>query len=112
MQDTTCRKASPSAPFLLWEKGLADLTNTMLGDVATTEQMFSHYVPQYYASIISTCLIAISLFFYDWRLALAALWVLPVALAIVGTSKKAQKLFQPKTKYGANRCAGRRAGMP
>ena len=78
------------------KKDLADLTNTMLGDVATTEQMFSHYVPQYYASIISTCLIAISLFFYDWRLALAALWVLPVALAIVGTSKKAQNYFSRK----------------
>lgn len=75
------------------KKDLADLTNTMLGDVATTEQMFSHYVPQFYASIISTCLIAISLFFYDWRLALAALWVLPVALLIVGLSKKAQNYF-------------------
>ncbi len=78
------------------KKDLADLTNTMLGDVATTEQMFSHYVPQFYASIISTCIIAISLFFYDWRLALAALWVLPVALLIVGVSKKAQNYFSRK----------------
>lgn len=78
------------------KKDLADLTNTMLGDVATTEQMFSHYVPQFYASIISTCLIAVSLFFYDWRLALAALWVLPVALLIVGLSKKAQNYFSRK----------------
>lgn len=61
--------------------------------MATTEQMFSHYVPQFYASIISTCLIAVSLFFYDWRLALAALWVLPVALLIVGLSKRAQNYF-------------------
>lgn len=75
------------------KKDLADLTNTMLGDVATTERMFSHYVPQYYASILSTCIIAISLFFYDRRLALAALWVLPVALLIVGLSKKAQNYF-------------------
>lgn len=78
------------------KKDLADLTNTMLGDVATTEQMFSHYVPQFYASIISTCIIAISLFFYDWRLAFAALWVLPVALLIVGVSKKAQNYFSRK----------------
>ena len=78
------------------KKDLADLTNTMLGDVATTEQMLSHYVPQFYASIISTCLIAVSLFFYDWRLALAALWVLPVALLIVGLSKKAQNYFSRK----------------
>lgn len=78
------------------KKDLADLTNVMMGDVATTEQMFSHYVPQFYASIISTCIIAISLFFYDWRLALAALWVLPVALLIVGVSKKAQNYFSRK----------------
>lgn len=75
------------------KKDLADLTNTMLGDVAVTEQMFSHYVPQFYASIISTCIIALSLLFHDWRLALAALWVLPVALLIVGLSKRAQNHF-------------------
>ena len=78
------------------KKDLADLTNIMLGDVATTEQMFSHYVPQFYASIISTCIIAVSLLFYDWRLAFAALWVLPVALLIVGLSKKAQNYFSRK----------------
>lgn len=78
------------------KKDIADLTNTMLGDVSTTEQMFSHYVPQFYGSIISTCLIAVSLFFYDWRFALAALWVLPVALLIVGLSKKAQNHFSRK----------------
>ena len=78
------------------KKDLADLTNTMLGDVTTTEQMFSHYVPQFYASIISTCIIAVSLFFFDLRLALAALWVLPVALLIVALSKKAQNYFSRK----------------
>ncbi len=78
------------------KKDIADLTNTMLGDVSTTEQMFSHYVPQFYGSIFSTCLIAVSLFFYDWRLAISALWVLPVALLIVGLSKKAQNYFSRK----------------
>ncbi|MCM1544746.1 MAG: ABC transporter transmembrane domain-containing protein, partial [Ruminococcus sp.] len=78
------------------KKYLADLTNTMLSDVETTEHMYSHCVPQFYASIISTCVIAVSLFFYDWRLALAALWVLPVALLIVGCSKKAQNHFSRK----------------
>ncbi len=78
------------------KKDIADLTNTMLGDVSTTEQMFSHYVPQFYGSIISTCLIAVSLFFYDWRLAVAALWVLPLALFIVGFSKKVQNHFSRK----------------
>ena len=75
------------------KKDLADLTNTIMGDVQVTEQMFSHYVPQFYGSVISTCLIAINLLFYDWRMALAALWVLPVALLLVGLSKKAQNYF-------------------
>lgn len=75
------------------KKDLADLTNTIMGDVATTEQMFSHYVPQFYGSVLSTCLVAVSLLFYDWQTALAALWVLPAALVIVGLSKRAQNYF-------------------
>ncbi|WP_251315922.1 ABC transporter ATP-binding protein [Flintibacter muris] len=75
------------------KKDLADLTNTIMGDVQVTEQMFSHYVPQFYGSILSTCLVAASLLFYDWQMALAALWVLPLALVIVGFSKKAQNYF-------------------
>lgn len=75
------------------KKDLADLTNTIMGDVQTTEQMFSHYVPQFYGSILSTCLVAVSLLFYDWQMAIAALWVLPVALLLVGLSKKMQNYF-------------------
>ena len=78
------------------KKDLADLTNTIMGDVQVTEQMFSHYVPQFYGSIISTCLVAINLLCYDWQMAIAALWVLPVALLIVGFSKKAQNYFNLK----------------
>lgn len=75
------------------KKDLADLTNTILGDVQTTEQMFSHYVPQFYGSILSACLVVVSLLCYDWQMAIAALWVLPVALVIVGFSKKTQNYF-------------------
>lgn len=75
------------------KKDLADLTNTIMGDVQTAEHMFSHSVPQFYGAVISTCLAAVGLFFYDWPMALAALWVLPVALLIVGFSKKAQNYF-------------------
>lgn len=78
------------------KKDLADLTNTILGDVQTTEQMISHYVPQFYGSILSACLVAVSLLCYDWQMAIAALWVLPVALVIVGFSKKTQNYFTRK----------------
>ena len=72
------------------KKDLADLTSTILGDCTVLEHNFSHVMPQFFGAMISTVLIAISLFFFDWRMALAALWVLPIALIIVGCSGNVQ----------------------
>lgn len=73
------------------KKDLADLTSTILGDCTVLEHNFSHVMPQFFGAMISTVLIAISLFFFDWRMALAALWVLPIALIIVGCSGNVQR---------------------
>lgn len=72
------------------KKDLADLTSTIMADCAFLETAFSHYIPELAGSVISTALVAICLFFFDWRMALAALWVLPLAFAIVGFSSKVQ----------------------
>lgn len=73
------------------KKDLADLTSTILGDCTVLEHNFSHVMPQFFGAMISTVLIAISLFFFDWRMAIAALWVLPIALIIVGCSGNVQR---------------------
>ena len=73
------------------KKDLADLTSTILGDCTVLEHNFSHVMPQFFGAMISTVLIAVSLFFFDWRMALAALWVLPIALIIVGCSGNVQR---------------------
>ena len=78
------------------KKDLSDLTSTLMADCATLETAFSHWIPEFFGSILSTVLIAVSMFFYDYRMALAALWVLPVALAIVAFSKKVQNYFTRK----------------
>ena len=57
------------------------------------EQSFSHWIPEFFGSMISTVIVAVCLFIFDWRLALAALWVLPVSLAIVAFSGKVQNYF-------------------
>lgn len=75
------------------KKDLADLTNTVMGDVQVTEQMMSHYVPQFYGSVISALFVSIGMLVFDWRMALAALWVFPISLIIVGFSKKVQNHF-------------------
>lgn len=78
-------------------KDLADLTNSIMGDCATLETAFSHYVPALAGSIISTTLIGIGLFTYDWRMALAAVWVLPIAFTITLFSARIQEYFNRKS---------------
>ena len=79
------------------KKDLADLTNSIMGDCATLETAFSHYVPALAGSLISTTLIAICLFAYDWRMALAAVWVLPIAFTITFFSARIQEYFNRKS---------------
>lgn len=73
------------------KKDLSDLTSTIMADCATIETASSHWIPELFGSCISTLLVAISLFFFDWRMAIAALWVLPVSFIIVTCSGNVQK---------------------
>lgn len=75
------------------KKDLADLTSTIMADAATIETGTSHWVPELIGSMISTTLIGISLFFFNWRMALAAVWVIPIAIAIVLLSAKFQNRY-------------------
>ncbi|MCR5312258.1 MAG: ABC transporter ATP-binding protein/permease [Bacteroidaceae bacterium] len=62
------------------ERNLSDLTSTIMEDCSSLEQTFSHAVPQLFASFLSVIIIAISLFFFDWRMATALFWVVPLAI--------------------------------
>ena len=75
------------------KKDLSDLTTTIMADCTTLEQSFSHWIPEFFGSMISTFIVSCCLFIFDWRLALAALWVLPISVAIVAFSGKAQNYF-------------------
>ena len=75
------------------KRDLSDLTTTIMADCTTLEQSFSHWIPEFFGCMISTVIVAVCLFIFDWRLALAALWVLPVSLAIVAFSGKVQNYF-------------------
>ena len=87
------------------KKDLADLSSTIMADCAFLEQSFSHFIPELIGSIISTTLIAIGLFVFDYRMALASLWVLPVAFAIVGFSSKVQQKLNNRQMDAKMACA-------
>ena len=73
------------------KKDLSDLTSTMITDAALLDQMFSHYIPELYASVLSVITFGIFMFICDWRMALAVLWVVPVAILMTYGAKKLMK---------------------
>ena len=73
------------------KKDLADLTSSIMNDCAVLEQSQSHFVAPLYGAILSTTVIAVSMLFFNWRMALAAVWPLPVAFAIVLLASDVQK---------------------
>ncbi len=80
------------------KRDLADMTNVIMSDTEALEHSSSHQIPQFYGSIISTVIISLGLFFFNWKMALASIWPVPIALIIVGTSKSVQNIFGQRMK--------------
>ena len=78
------------------KKDLSDLTSTIMVDCAQMETASSHFVPELVGACISTTIVAIGLFFFDWRMAMAALWVLPISFIIVACSGRVQRSLNKK----------------
>ena len=94
------------------KKDLADLTNTIMSDCSLIETGSSHWIPELVGSIVSAAIVVISLFFFDWRMALAAVWVMPVAFIIVISSKNVMSKVHDKTmKYRVECLDGIQEGL-
>lgn len=87
------------------KKDLADLTSTIMADCTYLETAFSHFIPPFVGSMISTAIVALSLFFFNAKMAIASLWVLPIALIIVGSSAKVQQKLSNKSMKAKMDCA-------
>ena len=85
------------------KRDLADLTETLMGDVNRMEHVWSHVLGYLYGAYISTAIIAVGLFFYDWRLAIACLWGVPVAFGLLFGSRKMAERNSAATKAAALR---------
>lgn len=69
-------------------RDLAELTETMMSDVDRLEHVWSHVLGYLYGGYISTAVIAAIVLVYDWRLAIACLWGVPVAFALLFGSRR------------------------
>ena len=85
------------------KRDLADLTETIMGDVNRMEHVWSHVLGYLYGAYISTAIIAVCLLFYDWRLMIACLWGVPVAFGLLFGSRKIAARSSEITKKAALR---------
>lgn len=85
------------------KRDLADLTETIMGDVNRMEHVWSHVLWYLYGAYISTAIIAVCLLVYDWRLAIACLWGVPVAFGLLFGSRKIAARNAERTKKAAVR---------
>ena len=69
-------------------RDLADLTDTILGDVATMEHAYAHALSQLYGAVVSSVLVFLALLPINWALDLAAFWSVPVAFAIIFATRR------------------------
>ena len=83
------------------KRDLADLTETIMGDVNRLEHVWSHCLGYLYGSYISTAVIAVMLLAYNWKLAMACLWGVPVAFILLFGSRKSSSRNSEITKAAA-----------
>ena len=83
------------------KRDLADLIETLMGDVNRLEHVWSHCLGYLYGSFISTAVIAVMLLAYNWKLAIACLWAVPVAFILLFGSRKFSRKNSEITKAAA-----------
>lgn len=94
------------------KKDLSDLTNTIMSDCALLETASSHWIPELVGAFLSTTIIVVSLFAFDWRMALAAVWVMPVAFLVVFYSRSVMnKIHEKSLSYKLNCLDGIQEGL-
>ena len=85
------------------KRDLADLTETLMGDVNRMVHVWSHVLGYLYGAYISTAIIAVCLLVYDWRLTIACLWGVPVAFGLLFGTRKISARASERTKQAAIR---------
>ncbi len=79
-------------------RDVADLTETIMTDAQTIEHVYSHVLPYMYGSLISTGIVGVCLLIFDWRMALASLWSVPVAFVVLFASRRVTRPMQEATR--------------
>ena len=76
-------------------RDVADLTETVMGDVQTMEHAYSHVLGELLGALVSTAVVCACSLAFSWQLTLAAFWSVPVAFALLFCTRRP---LQPLTR--------------
>lgn len=77
------------------KRNTSELTSNILNDVSVLEKAYSHYIPQLFGSLLMVCVMIVGLAGYQWMLAVALLWPIPLAaLLFVLTYRQHYRMFK------------------
>ncbi|MDR0346897.1 MAG: ABC transporter ATP-binding protein/permease [Coriobacteriales bacterium] len=80
-----------------------DLSNAIMNDYSMLETTNSHTLPQLIASIVLPCVVFVMLLFFNWRMSLAMIAAIPLALLVILLSVRLQdKLSKRQTRSRIN----------
>ena len=84
-----------------------DITALLLQDLDKVEQVFSHLYNEIISSFVIAVMIASFMFFTDWRLALSAIIVVPIAIPVLLIGQKVIAYFGRKHIHSRNHAVSR-----
>lgn len=79
-------------------RDIADLTETIMGDVQTMEHAYSHVLGELFGAVAATSIVCVASLFFNWQMTVAAFWSVPVAFALLFLTRKPMEPVTRRTR--------------
>ena len=80
------------------KKDLTDVTNTIMNDTYMIQEGFSHFIPEFFGSIIAITMVSIGMLIFNYKMAISVIWVVPISFIFCLATRKLQSRHAKATK--------------
>lgn len=88
LRSQICGKLARTTAPVLHRYSPGDLKKIVIDDVARTESIFAHFIPEFTSALVVPLIASTVLFSEDWRLGALALVMMPIAFAVQAFSMR------------------------
>ena len=80
------------------KKDVSDITTTIMKDASSLEDVFSAFIPTLFSAVVSTLIMCVGIFIYNFNLGLAIFWSVPISFVLCFLTKNLQQREGSKSK--------------